>query len=56
MSYKLELVYVKEPGVLGLVVHSYPDGAKRVYYLVDGLSVETDLDEEDFDVKIGEIK
>lgn len=51
----MTVVYVKEAGVLGIVVRSYPDGAKRVYYLVDGLSVETDLDEEDFDVKIGEI-
>jgi len=51
----VDIVYVKEAGVLGVVVHSYPDGAKRVYYLLDGLSVETDLDEEDFEVKIGEI-
>lgn len=49
----VEVVYVKEAGVLGLVVHSYPDGAKRIHYYVDGLGYDMDMDIEEFEVKVG---
>jgi hypothetical protein len=49
----VEVVYVKEAGVLGLVTHSYPDGAKRIRYYVDGLGYDMDMDVEEFEIKVG---
>lgn len=51
-----EIVYVKEHGVLGVVVYNYADGTKRVFYFLDGLSYEVELYPEDFDVRIGGIE
>lgn len=49
------VVYVKATGVLGLVTHFYPDGAIDVFYYVDGLSYDTTLDPEEFELRAGQV-
>lgn len=47
----VKMVYVKQEGVLGFIVHEYPDKAALVAWYYDALRFERVLDEDEYEVK-----